>query len=237
MLLIAFSLLLSVALFLQLGFAQTRSPGVSEGDWFKYTFSFEWNSDMNMSFEDMPFADFIGGEYVTLTIQQISGTNVTGQFTVHFENGTEEHQTASVDLVTGEGDLRNWVVSAGLGADDSLYTVDVDEKINETVTKAYHSSPRDTNHLTYLYNYSSEEDYSNLSLDMFWDQDLGVLTELSFAAEAQVNGTYMDASASWIITDSNIEDIPEFTQTIFILTIAATALLIVVIKKKGKLHI
>ena len=223
---------------IQLGFAQVRTAGVSEGDWFKYGFSFQWDSELNMTSEDFPFADFMLGEWVTLTIQDVSDTNVTGQFTVHFENGTEHFQNGSVDLITGEGDLRNWLVSADLNANDSLYASEINERINETIIQMYHWGSRETNHLVYSYNFSSGEDYSDLSVDMFWDQEMGVLTELSFEADVLVNGTSMDASASLVIIESNrIEDVPEFTVPVFIFTIVTVTLLISVLKKKKHLNL
>ena len=232
MLLLYFSLLLSAALFAQLGFAQVRTAGVSEGNWFRYGFTFEYTGELNATSEEFPFAEFMEGDSVTLEIQEISGTNVTGQFTIHFENGTEHFQNASVDLVTGEGDLRNWVVAANLNANDSLYTSEINERINETIAQAYDECARDTNHLIYTYNYASGDDYSNLNLDIFWDQEIGILTELSFQAEAQINGTYVDASAAWTIIESNVEDLPEFTQPTLILAIIATATVIAAIIKK-----
>lgn len=224
-------------MFAQSGFAQVRTAGVSEGDWFKYGFSFQWDSELNMTSEDFPFADFLDGEWVTLTIQDVSGTNVTVQFTIHFENGTENLQNGSVDLITGEGDLRNWLISADLNANDSLYESEINERINETIIQTYHWGSRETNHLIYSYNFSEGEDYSNLSVDMFWDREMGILTELSFEAEVQLNGTSMDASAFWIITESNMEDVPEFTQPVFMLVMATSILLISIFKKKGKLRL
>ena len=231
--LIYFFLLFSTTILVQLGFAQVRTAGVSEGDWFKYGFSLQWDSEFNMTSGDFPFDDFMMGEWLTLTIQDVSGANVTGQFTIHFENGTEHLQNGSVDLITGEGDLRNWLVSADLNANNSLYTSEINERINETIIQTYHWGSRETNHLVYSYNFSSGEDYSDLSVDMFWDQEMGVLTELSFEADVLINGTSMDASASWIIIESNrIEDVPEFTTPVFILTIVTVTLLISVLKKK-----
>jgi len=224
-------------MFAQSGFAQVRTAGVSEGDWFKYGFSFQWDSELNMTSEDFPFADFLDGEWVTLTIQDVSGTNVTVQFTIHFENGTENLQNGSVDLITGEGDLRNWLISADLNANDSLYESEINERINETIIQTYHWGSRETNHLIYSYNFSEGEDYSDLSVDMFWDREMGILTELSFEAEVQLNGTSMDASAFWIITESNMEDVPEFTQPVFMLVMATSILLISIFKKKGKLRL
>ena len=217
----------------QLGFAQVRTAGVSEGDWFKYGFSLDWDSEINMTSEDFPFADFMLGEWVKLTIQDVSDTNVTGEFAIHFENGTENIQIGSVDLIIGEGDLRNWLISADLNADDSLYTSEINEMINETIIQTYYWGSRETNHLVYSYNFSSGEDYSDLSVDMFWDQEMGVLTELSFEADVLINGTFMDASAEWIITESSmLEEVPEFTQLGFILTIVTVTLSVSLLKYK-----
>ena len=231
---ISFSLVLLLTLLFQLGFAQVRTVGVSEGDWFKYSLSLNYDPELNMTSEDFPLEDFLVGEQITLTIQNVSGINVTGHFTVYFENGTEHSQIGSVDLISGEGDLRSWLISADLNAGDSLYVSEPDELINETILKTYLWGSRETNHLEYSFNVSSGEDYSNLSVDMFWDKEIGVVTELSFEADVLLNGTSMDASAEWIIAESSIlEDVPEFTQLAFILTIVTLTLLIFLIKYTG----
>ena len=130
-------------------FSQPRTVGVSEGDWFRYDLTLDWDYKLDVTPEDFIFADFLQGNWIKLTIQDISGTNVTGQFTIHFENGTEQLLTGSVDLVTGEGDLRNWLISTDLNANNSLYTTEIDEVVNETITKIYPSGSRETNHLMY----------------------------------------------------------------------------------------
>jgi hypothetical protein len=101
----------------------------------------------------------------------------------------------------------------------------------------YHWGSRETNYLGYSYQFSSGEDYSNLIVDMFWDREKGILTELSFEAELQQNGTFLDASASWIIIESNMEDIPEFIQPALILIIVTVTLLISIFKKKGNIRL
>ena len=57
----------------QLGFAQTITAGVSQGDWFKYRLILDWEYDFDVTPEDFIFADFPQGEYVTLSVQDISG--------------------------------------------------------------------------------------------------------------------------------------------------------------------
>ncbi len=220
-------------LLFQSSYAQVRTAGVLKGDWFKYNIFVDFDSLFNMTSEDFPFADFLIGEQVTLIIQNVSGTNVTGLFTIEYENGTEYSQGGSVDLTTGEGDLRSWLIAADLNAGDSLYTSEPDEMINETSVQTYFWGARETNHLIYSYNFTSEEDYSYLSVDMFWDKQTGVVTQLSFEADAFVNGTIIDASAEWLITDSSIiEDVPEFTALTLFLTIVAVTVVISVQKYK-----
>jgi hypothetical protein len=220
-------------MFFQLCSAQVRTAGVSEADWFKYGLDLDWDYELDESPEDFIFADFLEGDIITLSIQEISGTNVTGQFTIRFENGTEKVMTGSVDLVTGEGDLRNWLISSGLIANNPLYETEIDETINETITQAYPWGSRQTNRLLYSYNFSSGEDYSALSLVFNWDQEIGILTEMSIDAEVQQNGTLIDGSASLTLIEMNHGNIPEFSQSALILIIVIVTLIISTLKIKG----
>ena len=232
-----FSISLLFVLFFQLTFAQVRTVGVEEGDWFKYNLTLDYDQELNLTSEDFPLANFLVGEQITFTIEDISGTNVAGVFSVTYENGTEYSQNGSIDLVTGEGDLRNWLISTDLTAGDSLYASETEEMINETITQTYYWGSRETNHLIYSFNFSSEEDYSYLRADMFWDKELGVVTELSFEADVQVNGTQFDASADVIISESNaLDSVPEFNSISLILTIVVVTLSFLYLKYKKSIN-
>ena len=224
-------------MFFQLCSAQVRTAGVSEADWFKYGLDLDWNYELDVTTEDFIFADFLEGDWIKLTIQDVSETNVTGQFTIHYENGTENFLTSSVDLISGEGDLRNWLISGDLITNNPLYETEIDEIINETITQTYPWGSRQTNHLVYLLNTSSGEDYSTLNLDLYWDQEIGILTEMSFEAEMQQNGTLMAGSASVTLTEMSHENIPEFTQPAIILIIAMVPFLISILKIKRNLRL
>ena len=223
-------------MFFQLCSGQVRTAGVSEADWFKYGLDLDWNYELDVTPEDFIFADFLEGDWIKLTIQDVSETNVTGQFTIHYENGTENFLTGSVDLISGEGDLRNWLISGDLITNNPLYETEIDEIINETITQTYPWGSRPTNHLVYLFNTSSGKDYSTLNLDLYWDQEIGILTEMSFEAEMQQNGTLMVGSASLTLTEMIHENIPEFPQPAIILIIVIVPFLISILKiKKGTL--
>lgn len=233
---VTFSISLLFTAFFQITSAQVRTPGVKEGDWFKYSLDLNYDSELNFTSEDFPLANFLVGQQITFTIEDISGTNVTGSFTINYENGTEYSQYGSIDLVTGDGDLRNWLISPDLNTGDSLYASEPEEMINETVTRTYYWGTRETNHLIYSFNFTSEEDYSFLRADMFWDKKFGVVTELSFEADVRVNGTQFDASAEVVIVESNVlESVPEFNSTSLIITIVSVTLSISYFKfKKSK---
>ena len=235
--LISFSLLLTAIIFFQLCSAQVRTAGVSENDWFKYGLDLDWDYDLEESPEDFIFTDFLEGDVITLSIQEVSGTNVTGQFIIHYENGTEKDLTGSVDLVTGEGDLRNWLISSGLIANNPLYETEIDETINETITQTYPWGSRQTNQLLYSYNFSTGEDYSALSLVFNWDQEIGILTEMSIDAEVQQNGTLIDGSASLALLEISHGDIPEFSQSALILITVIVTLIILIFRIKGNLKL
>ncbi len=217
--------------------AQTRTVGVSEGDWFKYGFELDWNYELDESPEEFIFTDFLQGDIITLNIQDVSGTNVTGQFTISYENGTEKNLTGSVDLATGEGDLRNWIISSGLTANNPLYETEIDETINKTITQTYPWGSRQTNQLLYSYNFSTGEDYSALSLVFNWDQEIGILTEMSIDAEVQQNGTLIDGSASLALIEISHGDIPEFSQSALILITVIVTLIISIFKIKGNFNL
>jgi len=229
--LISFTLLLSTIMIVQLGIAQVRTVGVSEGEWFKYGIELDWNYELEESPGDFIFTDFLEGDMITLTIQDVSGTNVTGQFTIQYENGSERILNGSVDLTTGEGDIRNWIISANLIANNPLYETEIDETINQTVSQSYPWGSRQTNQLLYSYNFSSGEDYSSLNLGFYWDQEIGILTELSLEAEMQQNGTLIDGSVSLILTESNQQNIPEFPTIILVLLFILVTLLAIIYEK------
>jgi hypothetical protein len=215
----------------QLCTAQVRTVGVSEGEWFIYGLELDWNYDLEESPEDFIFTDFLEGDMITLIIQDVSGTNVTGQFTIHYENGSEKILNGSVDLITGEGDLRNWLISANLIANNPLYETEIDETINQTTSQSYPWGSRQTNQLIYSYNFSSGEDYSSLNLGFSWDQEIGILTRLSLEAEMQQNGTIIDGSLSLILTESNQQNIPEFLTSLLVPLFIFVTLLAVIYEK------
>lgn len=77
---VLFSLFCVVLMFSGLVFAQVGTVGVSEGDWFRYGFSFDWYSDdANVTIgDDAAFDYLMEGEFVRFDVFDVSGSNVSG---------------------------------------------------------------------------------------------------------------------------------------------------------------
>lgn len=217
-------------------FAQSGTVGVSEGDWFTYGFSFDYtseDSEMEMP-EDIPFDYLGGGEAIRFDVLEVSGSNVTGQFSVSYGNGTQEVVTGWVDVVTGEGDFANWLISSGLDAGDYVYSSMMDEMINETVTLETSTGPIETSHIEYSLGETEGDTYYMFGVNMYWDRQTGVMIEMSFDSEMMLMGNLTTASGGWKLTGSNITSIPEFSGPALIATFVVATVTVFVLKKQTK---
>ncbi len=232
--LVLFSLFCVAVMFSGLVFAQVRTVGVSEGDWFRYGFSFDWYSDdTNMTIgDDSDFDYLLEGEFVRFDVFDVSGSNVSGQFTISYENGTEEDSVGWVDVVTGEGEFSSWVISSGLVANDLTYASELGEMINETVMLASPLGLRETNHIEHTIGNVTDEDYYFFDVDMYWDREIGVLVEVSIVAETRMDENLTTASGGWELVESNVKMIPEFSPPALIVTFAAATVAVFAIKKR-----
>ncbi len=93
--------------------AQTRTVGVIVGNKFRYSFAASWSSDDPSATPPSYLVDFNDTQWLEITITAISGTNITGQTTAHYKNGTENTGGVWVDVNTGPG---NNVVSLFISA-------------------------------------------------------------------------------------------------------------------------
>lgn len=218
--------------------AQPRIVGVTSGDWFMYgDITSDWISDdpnatTPFGFEFWQVFEEI--EWVRLSVEQVSGTNITFHNTVHFTNDTEETSGGSVDVDTGEGNLTLHAISANLGADDSVYTSGEHStwKINETVMRTYPDGVRETNHLNMTYEFSFPPYSFYMSMNFYWDRGTGIIVEMALDWENRT-GEYLSTWAvSYRISDSNVWVIPEFTTWISIILIFAIPAVPIVIYKR-----
>lgn len=210
--------------------AQTRIVGVNVGNWFKYgDISGSWSSnDPNATIPDFAFNET---EWMMMSIESISGTNVTGQMTIHYTNGTEESEAGWIDIDTGEGEEGIlWIISANLDAGHTIYSSGEYSTwmINETVSRTYPDGVRETNHINITAEYQMSngiEIYQYISMNFYWDRSSGMQVESSQEYISQIGEAQTSWSFTIKITESNIWVIPEFPiwTTTLLTLIAITA--------------
>ena len=201
--------------------AQTRTVGVSVGDWFKYgTVDVSWSSnDPNATFPPYDYEwlkEQNETDWLLLSVTEVSGTNVTCQAMTHFKNGTEKIEGGNINIDAGDGNMTFMAVSANLEANDPLYTSGdySSYKINETIVRTYPGGVRNANHLnitqefTWTVNQTQNSYY--YSMNFYWDRSTGIFIEESWEA-INHTGEYLTTwSELSRITESNVWVVPEF---------------------------
>ncbi len=117
----------------------------------------------------------------TITVQQISGTNVTIEFERDLMNGTTSSGTSWVDLNTGYGTAFFVIVPAGLGTGSLVYPDWVDENGTTenapTITSTVFFDDGDSLvravHLGFSYIVDGQECYDSY----YWEQSTGMLLQ------------------------------------------------------------
>lgn len=236
--------------------AQIRTVGVSEGDWYKHgEISVDWHSnDTGATFPPYGWdwlEEWNATEWMSTSVESISGTNITSQTTEHFKNGSERICSGWIDIDTGNStqlvnetmDMTFMFISANLAVNDSVYSSgDYSEwKINETTSRVYPDISRETNHLNLTWEYSVSNGISRYfyqSMNYYWDKPTGILVEWSIDSINQTGQYLTTWSVFSRITESNIWTIPEFFPPITVIlgSFIATLTLAVVYRRNQKAH-
>ena len=231
--------------------AQTRTVGVTEEDWFKHgEITIEWNTnDTSATFPPSGWEwleEWNQTEWMTSNVTTITGTNITSLVTQHFKNDTEKTRIGWIDINTGNSsqltnetmDMTFMYISADLEPNDTLYSTGdfSDWKINETITRNYPDSARNTNHLNLTIKYSYTNgitiDYHH-SMNYYWDKSTGILVEWTIQITNHTNQYLTTWSATSKITESNIWTVPEFpTWTPILITLTALTIATAIYKHK-----
>jgi hypothetical protein len=154
--------------------------GIKAGDWIKLKYTFSgWPAGQT-------YPEWLKLEFVT-----VEGTIATVQFTQHMSDGTEQSDTAPVDVVSNVEVpmLAGIVISANLTTGDSVYIAGHGNvSIEDEAVKAYAGADR-----TVVYaNFSQNE----TQVTYYWDKLTGVMVEVSsiyagFTATAKAAETNM----------------------------------------------
>ncbi len=201
---------LAISLFVLLCFglvgqilAQTRVPGVKEGDYFTYTLASHWSSDDPNATVPTTLLDINNTLWYKFAVSGVSGPNVTATDTWHFVNGTEQNFLVSQNVETGDTYFMNafqTVVGANLSVGDLLHPLGSDMiTINQTITRNYASGARDTN-LVILSFTNSTTGTENVTFS--FDKATGMMVEL------QDNSEYINpiesSSVSWTLKETSV---------------------------------
>lgn len=239
-----FFLLISLLAVASVIASPTRTVGVNVGDVFTYgDINVTWSSNDPNATKDpygMGLEMYNQTEWVSVDITGVSGTNVTIQTISHFKNGTEEISGGWIDVDTGEGvNATTMIIGANLNEGDPIYTAGDYSTwfINETTTRVYPDSTRETCHInmTYAYNYTippdTDVDYF-YSMNFYWDWATGIMVEDSFQMTNQT-GEYLTAwSMTFSITESNVWVVPEFPNLAAWLAVITIATVVLVLGKR-----
>jgi hypothetical protein len=210
------------------------TPGVSVGNTATYgNVNFDWSSNDPSATPPAEWIGLNGTAWFRGTIENIAGTNVTISALLHYNNGTEDTELGWVDVDTGEGNMTLFLTSANLNVGDPIYTTGdySDLTINETIPMTYPGSQRQTNHVNVTMEESSEFFNVSLSMNLYWDQETGVLTQMSIISNETTTYT-TNYSVSMQLTDSSAWVVPEFGMPSIVLLLSSTALVTLVATRK-----
>jgi hypothetical protein len=155
-------LTIALSLLVLLGFslvtqtlAQTRVPGVFEGNYFTYTLTASWSSTHIGATVPGDLLAINDTFWYNCTVLEVSGSNVSTTDVWHYVNGTENTAVVVQDVDSGTSFVMKGlinIVGANLGPNDPLYSsVNDSRRINQTVSIDYGSGKRDTNAVFFSY--------------------------------------------------------------------------------------
>jgi hypothetical protein len=185
---------------------EEREVGVEVSDWGLYgNINVTWNSnDPNVE----PDASLIltnNTVWFDHTVTDVTEWAIFFRNVTHFKNDTETTNNVWVDIEVGAGNGTLMFISAGLYEGALLYTQVIEPVfINKTLTRTYAGAERLVNHLSLISSYSVdsvEPQNILISLDYYWDQVTGILTERQGSFINQT-GNYL---TSWHKSDMLIE--------------------------------
>jgi len=183
---------LVVMLFSGVEFASAKgNVGVVVGQTADYTYAISRTvRDSNGSLtESTPFTvDYLE----TITIQKISGTNVTFEFKRDLLNGTTETGTSWVNVSDGDG-TGFVIISANRNVGGLLYPDWVNENgtsegapsINETILLKCGDAMMEVNHLNFTYWIDEQPGSENY----YWEKSTGLIVKWSISGSETEDGT------------------------------------------------
>ena len=183
--------------------------GVNLGDWARYRITASWTSNGSSLEPPYDFIELERIEWVKNLVLAISGTNITFERVVHYENGTETTSVEYIDLETGAcseiGTLM--FIAANLAKDDVIHaSLTEDHSLTETVARTYMGVVRETNHLNVssVYDDPYSDDITLLTANYYWDKVTGVLCERPGSYVSYIEGLLTSMAVNEKMIDTNL---------------------------------
>lgn len=137
------------------------------------------DSDGNLT-ESMPMTVYY---LETLSIQEVSGTNITFKFERDLLNGTDETGTSWINVSDGDGTGVFIIIPKNINANGLLYPDWVNENgtsdgapcANETVLLPYNGGTLECTHLNFTYTYDDQPRSENY----YWEKSTGLIVKWS----------------------------------------------------------
>jgi len=186
-------------------------PGVKPGDSAAYgQVNASWKSNISSV---SPVKDLFGVRSITVTVQNVVGSNVTARQTFSYPNGTARSFVWVEDVQSGAGNVSSgidWIIAGSLAAPEPLYESSSASTISQTVQGFYAGSVRTVS----IINSTQPEPGGFCKFLRIWDQNTGIL--VGFALNYTVsNGNYhVSASASVWMTSTNLWVSPQRSATL-----------------------
>jgi hypothetical protein len=166
-----------------------------------------WDSEVPGASPTPDLNDVNNTDWVTHTVQNVSGTVVTFEILTHYKNGNETRSIADVNVDTGTGRGNMSFVMAGISAGNRVYSMGelYDALVNSTSLRSYAGVFRETS----LLNVTERSIGFNVSsaywTEFFWDKFTGVLVRQFWSMAYVDQDDYLTlASIEYELADTNI---------------------------------
>jgi len=199
--------------------------GVKSGDWIKYgQFNVTWTGSGT---EPSTVAKEKNVDWMRIDVQSVSGTTVTLNGTVHYNNGTQTSQNFSGDVASGQGMTSIRVlIASNLKAGDPVLNQAGSPTINQTTSRTYAGASRSVN----LLEASSASDSQPITLRIYWDQGTGAMVEMYMRIPDSSNlDAYIETSIKATETNMWSADLAAMLNDNLIYIVAGIVVVIVII--------
>jgi len=231
-----YTLVLSFLLLISIVNAQ--GIGVSEGDWFRYSVEYSFESDDENEEPQRQYEVVERIDEVEVIIHNISGSKISYYCITYYENGSQIAVPGGLylDVETGERDatiIAPFFIQSNLDSGDVIFSDESYVKINQTVDCTYPEGSRETN-LVHFFDSGETPDggHGYIEGKFFWDKETGVLIEYDYNYEFTVGDNLTKERFNSKLIESNVPAIPEFQEWFLIFLFVTGTLSIIIIKKR-----